>query len=66
MQQCRLRKTAKFFGKDVHSMYSGMAARVIIVELAARVILTRSGIRAVHTVVPKKNANGCSFAATLA
>ena len=43
-----------------------LAARVIIVELAARVILTRSGIRAVHTVVPKKNANGCSFAATLA
>lgn len=42
------------------------AVRVIIVELTARVILTRSGICAVHTVVPKENANGCFSAATLA
>lgn len=43
-----------------------MAARVIIVELDARVIETRSGICAVQTVVPKKNANGCFSAAALA
>ena len=46
-------------------MYSDMmcrlAARVMIVELDARVILTRSGICAVQT-----NANGCFSAATLA
>ena len=35
-----------------------LAARVIIVELGARVILTRSGICAAHTGVPKKSANG--------
>ena len=40
-----------------------LAARVIIVELGARVILTRSGICA---GVPKKSANGCYSAATLA
>ena len=43
-----------------------LAARVIIVELDARGIETRSGICAVQTVVPKKNANGCFSAAALA
>ena len=43
-----------------------LAARVIIVELGARVILTRSGICAAHTGVPKKSANGYYSAATLA
>ena len=43
-----------------------LAARVIIVELDARVIENRSGICAVQTVVPKKNANGCFSAAALA
>ena len=51
-------------------MYSNMmcrlAARVMIVELDARVILNRSGICAVQTVVPKTYANGCFSAATLA
>lgn len=58
------------FWTGVYSMYSDAmcryAVRVIIVELTARVILTRSGICAVHTVVPKENANGCFSAATLA
>lgn len=42
------------------------AARVIMVELTSRVILTRSDICAVHTMVPQKNANGCFPAEALA
>ncbi|WP_298481941.1 hypothetical protein [uncultured Ruminococcus sp.] len=42
------------------------AARVIMVELTSRVILTRSDICAVHTMVPQKNANGCFSAEALA
>ncbi len=36
------------------------ASRVILMELDARVIMARSGICAVHTVVPQKNAD-CVF-----
>ena len=59
-----------FLEKECTAMYSDamcrLAARVIIVDLGARVILTRSGICAAHTGVPKKSANGCYSAATLA
>lgn len=41
------------------------SARVIIVELTSRVILTRSEICAVHTMVPLKKANGCFSAEAL-
>lgn len=40
--------------------YSRAASRVILVELSARVIMARSGICAVHTVVPQKNADSVS------
>ncbi len=38
-----------------------LAARVIIVELGARVILTRSGICAAHTGVPKEKCERLLF-----
>ena len=42
------------------------AARVILVELASRVALTRSVICAVQNPVPQEYVNGCYSADTLA